>query len=429
MSVKSVLYISFYYPPVGGVASIRAMKMSRYLPESGIEPVILTISPRGSRIPLDQSLVREIPETIRIYRAFFPDMGWLFKILWGLKLSKWVNYISQRLMIPGPEITWLPFAKRKIRLILKNRPDIKLAYISSGPPAALLMGRHLLQRYGIPYVCEFRDEWTNNPERVNTGYSQKAQQAEQKLEQHILGTCAGCVYLTNNMRENFAARYPMLNNKPGLVLPNGFDSNDFTGLKPYAYSGKFTIVYSGSFYDRRQPDALWKAIQNLAQSSRIDPSTIQIDIIGKNTPRFVLGNYWHDSTINTIVNFSGFMPHAESLSRLMGADALLLYIPSGENTDSVLTGKIFDYLYSGKPILAIVPPTGLAADLIKQAGVGFIADYTDIDGISARFMELYDLWRNRKLTEIRHNSQAYAAYSRQNLARQLALFLSDILDK
>jgi len=429
MSAKKILYISFYYPPLGGVASIRALKMTRYLPDNGIQPIVLTVIPSAIRYPKDASLSSELRTDTTVHRAFYPDPGWLFKLMWGLKLHKWVDFICQRMLIAGPERLWLPFARGAINRIMRAHPDISLTVISSGPPAALLLGTYLKKRFQLPYVCEFRDEWTNNPERVNSGYNPRAQHREQELEHRILRECAGCVYLTNTMRDNFIARHPHLARTPSVIIPNGFDPNDFDALQPTSHPGRFTIVYTGSFYDRRQPDALWRALRTLADSGRIDPSQVRVEIIGKNTPAFVLGSNGQDGVIRGMVHFSGFMSHRESLARMMGADVLLLYIPSGENTGSVLTGKIFDYLYSGKPILGIIPPDGMAAELINRAGTGFIADYTDLEGITDRILSLWKLWQQDKLKTVVPDPNAIISFSRQHLAGVLADYVESLMEK
>ncbi len=428
MGRLSVLYIAFYFPPLGGVASLRALKILKYMPDD-IELVVLTVKPRWMRHPKDNSLHKEIPAPAKVYRAFFPDLNWLFKLLWGLKLSRIVDLISQRLLIPGPEVLWLPFAKRKVDAIIRNRPDIKLALVSSGPPATLLLGKYILRRYGVPYVCEFRDEWTNNPERINTYYSAHAQQKELDMESDILKSCRGCVYLTTRMRDNFIARYPIMADKPCLILPNGYDEEDFSGLIPGPANDKMTIVYTGSFYDRRQPDALWKALRGLVDSGRIDRSNLRIEIIGRNTPAQVLGEYQGDPIITALVNFHGFMPHRQSLRHMVQADVLLLFIPSGKNTESVLTGKIFDYLFTGKPVLAIIPPDGAAAELLRNAGTGFIADYQDTAGISAMICDIYGIWCKGQLSKITLNREFISGFSRRRQANNLGTFLSGLLKK
>jgi glycosyltransferase involved in cell wall biosynthesis len=141
----------------------------------------------------------------------------------------------------------------------------------------------------------------------------------------------------------------------------------------------------------------------------------------------VLGKYQHDPILKQIVYFHPFAPYKDSLAKLMQASALLLYIPSGENTESVLTGKIFDYLRSEKPVLAIVPPQGLAANLLTEAGTGLIADYTDAAGIAANLNKLYQMWETGKLAEIQADTEFIQQFSRQKLALRMSKLIEEVL--
>jgi len=121
------------------------------------------------------------------------------------------------------------------------------------------------------------------------------------------------------------------------------------------------------------------------------------------------------------------VPHRENIAQIMQATALLLYIPSGENTESILTGKIFDYLRSGKPILAIVPPRGLAAKLVTEAGTGLVADHLDAPAIAANLNELYQKWESGKLDEIQVDTEYISQFSRQKLAQAMSKLIEETL--
>ncbi|MBW6514816.1 MAG: hypothetical protein K0B87_08695, partial [Candidatus Syntrophosphaera sp.] len=246
------------------------------------------------------------------------------------------------------------------------------------------------------------------------------------MESRVLIAAAGISYLTEQMRANFVSRYPFLATKPAAVIPNGFDEEDFQNPKPGSSREIFHLVYSGSFYDRRQPDPLWQAILGLVESGSLDPASIAVDIFGKNTVSFVLGRFAQNETIRRMVRFHKFQPHRRNLQELMRAGALLLFIPSGKNTRSVLTGKIFDYLRSGRPILAIVPPDGIAAEMVTRAGTGFVADYQDIAGIGQNLLRLYQMWRSGELETLKPDLEYVAGFSRERLAAKLAALIEEV---
>lgn len=420
-----ILYIAYYFPPLGGVASLRSLKNVKYLSQLGFDVQVLTVRTRLIRYPKDPSLLAELPSSVKVWRAFCPDANWLFKLLWGLRLNSLVKLIRQKVLIPDHEVLWRPFAKRKLRSIIRRDPDIRAAVISSGPPSSLSLGLMLKFRHRIPFICDFRDEWTNNPERVNIDFPAATQSRDLVMESRVVSAAAGVSYLSELMRENFCRNYSFLEEKPSAIVPNGFDEGDFTALEASSNPNVFSLVYSGSFYDRRQPDPLWQAILGLAREGKLDPARFQVHIYGQNPRAFVLGSYASDPVLETMVAFHPFLSYRDSLRELMRADALLLYIPSGKNAESVLTGKIFDYLRCGKPILAIVPPAGLAAELVLKAGTGLVADHQDQTGIADNVLKLYQLWQSGKLSEIKADSEYVSQFSRQKLAQRLATLIEE----
>lgn len=430
-----ILYIAYYFPPLGGVASLRSLKMVKYLDKLGIDSSVLCLSPKGMNYPTDNMLLDQVPASTRIYRFNCLDLSWFFKGLFALRLNWFVRFLSQNLFIPDQYIICRKAAARALHSMLNKEArlcdsadtNLKIAVISSGPPSSLFLGLVLKQKYSMDFICDFRDEWTNNPERLNINYPHRSQTKELMWEARILAAAKGLSYLTDIMRKNFENRYSFLKNKPFREIQNGYDEADFAHLEPQTEeSNQVTIVYTGSFYDRRQPDSLWQAISELHSEGKIQEDTIRIIITGNNNRGFVLGRFAESSLINTVVFLEPFTSHAESLQKMNDASALLLYIPSGKNTQSVLTGKIFDYIRSGRPILAIVPPDGLAASIVKDSGLGFVADHMDIRGIKSSLVKLVKLHEN-SLQELQPNWSYIEQYSRENQAAKLAGLIHECL--
>lgn len=432
-----ILYIAYYFPPLGGVASIRSLKMVKYLYRMGIDCSVLCLNPKGMNYPTDNELLSQVPPSTRIYRFSCFDITWLFKAFYLLKLTWLVRFLSQNLFIPDQYIICRKVAARTLDRLLDRETSLcdsaesvpKLAVISSGPPSSLFLGLRLKQKHSMDFICDFRDEWTNNPERLNISYPHRSQAKELMWEARILAACSGLSYLTEIMRNNFENRYSFLKNKPTREIQNGYDEEDFGHLKPPRISlDSFTIVYTGSFYDRRQPDSLWQAISELCSEGKIQEDQIRVHITGKNNKGFVLGRYANSALINKVVALKPFISHAESLEMMTNANALLLYIPSGKNTHSVLTGKIFDYIRSGRPILAIVPPEGLAAKIVKESGLGVVADHMDIRGIKHCLLKLLSSQTTDLSQAMKPNWTYIEQYSRENQAAKLASLIYQCLD-
>jgi glycosyltransferase involved in cell wall biosynthesis len=424
--MKKILYIAFHFPPLGGVASIRAVKHVKYLARLGYQVEVLSASPFLVRYPRDLGLIGDIPSRARVWRCFFPDPNWLFKILYGLKLSLVVRYLRQRVFIPDPEKLWLPFARRKLKKLLAASPNISLAVITSGPPSALSLGLFLKQRYKLPFICDFRDEWTNNAQLINLHNSERVRTIEMAMEEKVLRDSSGIVYLTIYMQANFLNSYPWLRDKPNALIPNGYDEEDYQKINCSVNTQQLRIVYTGSFYDRIQPDRLWKTLCHLMNCGKIDPACISLDVVGKNRTAFVLGSYADDTRIRSIVRFHGFQPHQDCIRRIGYADALLVYVPSGKNSESTLTGKLPEYLRSGKPILAIIPSQGIAAEAIQRAGIGFIADFDDEVAIRDQLLKLYRMWKTKELKQIVPDIKYIETFSRERLTSSLAKLIEDV---
>lgn len=416
---KRILYVSFYFPPIAEIASLRAFKMTKYMARAGYQISVLCASPLLVKAPKDANPLKELEDGIALYPALYPDPAWCFKLLYGLKLNRLVYWILLHVLRPSPEILWLPFAKRALDKVLCYGPKPDYAIVSFGPPAVLKLALYLKKRFDIPYILDWRDEYTQNPERLSSRYFQ-ASESDHILEKEALKQATACVYLNEIMRENFGCSYRFLDELPSRIIPNGFDEEDFVGLgASHGKNDKLIIYFSGSFYGQRQADPLWQAVAELFEEGKIEPDKISFIIRGKNQPHFVLGRYHGNEQIRRVVKVLPHLPYRQNLRFLYQADALLLYIPSGPNTDSVLTGKLFEYLRVSKPVLAVIPPQGLAAKILSDAGLGFIAKDTMIADIKEQLLRLYILWQDGALIGFATPEPMLKQYSRQHQASLL----------
>jgi glycosyltransferase involved in cell wall biosynthesis len=410
---------------MGGIASIRSMNYARYLPTDNIKPLVLTIEPRLTRYPKDCQLLSKIKDTA-IYRTKYFDLNWIFKLMWGLRLHKFVRWIQQNVLIPDVESLWLPTARKAIDKIFMDNKDIRLVVTSGGPFSTFKLSKYITNKYSVPYVLEFRDEWTNNPARINLPYPVKSTVKELNWESQLLVDCSGIVYLTEQMQRNFEAKHSFLCGRPSRIIPNGYDDSDFSATSNYVPSDKLHLVYCGSFYDRQQPDTIWSALAHLLDAKLIDANQISIDIYGNNNKNFVLGSFLENPGLIQCIKLFPFISHAQSIQKMLAGDALLLFIASGKNTGATVTGKIFDYMRSGKPILAIVPNNGIAAKMVNESNLGFVADPDDPEMIQKKLLEIYHLWQEGQLSKITPNSAFIQQFNRQNLSHELASLIHEV---
>lgn len=426
--MTEVLIIAYYFPPIAGAGVQRVLKFTKYLPEYGFKPVVLTVNPHLVRWQKDYTIMSDIPAEVKVYRTMTLDWQWIFKLLWGLKLNKVVDFLCREILIPDPEMSWLPFARRQIDTIIKAH-NIKLAFITGSPFSSMLLGPYLKHTHGIDYILDFRDEWTNSPYRLDRKVSATTLKKELAMESLALRHCKAVTYINQSMGDSFIQNNEFLSKKPSTVIPNGFEEEEFEGISKNAgyNQSQLEIVYTGSFYGRRQPDLIWQALYELVKDRQLDVSKIRIRLIGRNTPSFVLGNYQENNTIKRIVSFEPYVNHRVMLQILVTAPILLLYIAPGKNAQAELTGKIYEYLRSYTPILAIVPPDGDAAAVISQCRAGWIYDSNDVSAIKAGLKMVYDKWLENKLV-INPDISSIAKYERKYLTGDLAHLMRQLIN-
>jgi len=426
--MKKVLFIAYYFPPMGGSGVQRSLKFVKYMQDFGYLPVVVTVNPLFTRWIKDKSMLPEIPHNVPIYRTFTLDINWIYKVLWGLRLNRVVQWIQLNWVLPDSEVTWICFAKKTINKIMKEH-IIDLAYITAPPFSAMLLGPYLEKRFNIKYLVDFRDEWSNNPYRNDSGMGARAKSKELFMEEEVLNNCTGIVYThPQYMKENFEGRYPFLKNKKNRTISNGFDESDFAHAdsRQKTRNAKLTIVYIGTFYGRRQPECLWDAIYNLIECGKIDSDKIEIRIIGRNTKSFVLGQYTNYNEINKIVRVMSNKPYAEALAELMKSDMLMLFIAPGDNSRAEIPGKLFEYIRTYKPVFAIVPPDGVAAEILQKSKTGINCDSSNAKDVEKCFLELYQNWLSNNLS-VMPDKEYIAGYNRQYLTKELVSLFDEML--
>lgn len=423
--MKKVLFIVYNYPPAGGSGVQRDAKFAKYLPEYGWQPIILTPHHRLLNQPRDYSLAEELPPEQIVYRTFTLDARWLFKIFWGLRLPKVVSWLNFRVFIPDAEILWLPFAKRKIKKIFREHQP-ELVFISAPPFSPLLLGKWLKDKYHIPYVVSFRDEWSQGQGRLDFQPPASFSAKDLKYENQVLSEASQVVSINWVCQKSFRDLHPELPEARFTVITNGYDEDDFRKQVITATPKRdyLQIVHPGALYGRSNPAIIWQALSELVSAKELDPTQLRIDLYGENYPSFIFRGYEHNPIINQIVHLYPYIPHSEVIDLIMKADLLLIYNGPGPKSEVVSTGKLFEYLRSGKPILAIVNPQGVCAETVNRAASGWIANHNSVADIRKKLIMLYGLWQEQRLT-----IQPDWDYIHQFDRRQLSSMLAACFDK
>lgn len=437
--MKKVLIVAYYFPPSGGPGVQRVLKYVQYLRDFGWEPVVLTVS-NGSFPARDESLLKEIPEGVRVVRTEIFEPYDLYRKLTGkakgvaidvntirkegtrLPMSeRFAELIRATLFIPDARIGWYSNAMKAGLEVIANE-GIDAIYSSSPPYTCAIISRGLKRKTGLPWIAGFRDPWTRfitTPKRWFLPAS-----IDRMLEHAVFREADEIEVAWLGITLDALAKYPDLSPSKFHHLPNGYDSRDIPVVdRSERTDDRFTVTYTGSMYGRRNPDAFLRAVESLVHRGEVDRSRIRLRFIGRFGEEVM--EMFRQSDLGEAIEVVGYMAHSESIRQLLLADALLLVVDEYEGSGDVVPGKVYEYIGSRRPVLAVAPELSAIADLIHETGGGYVAHQSNVGGIASAFLKLYTAHRDG--TSVLHpNTFAIERYERRNVTGELAALLDEV---
>jgi glycosyltransferase involved in cell wall biosynthesis len=440
-----ILQIAYYYPPMGGAGVQRGLKFSKYLPLHGIEPVVLAGD--DPHYVQDPSLLAEVPSGLELHRIRFSP--WLARLaaqrrqparagtpaapapLAAAAARPWRDAALRAvraLQWPDDSASWAHRALRSGRAVIRaaaaRGAPIELVFSSSPPVSAHVLGHGLAQEFGLPWVADFRDLWTDNPAYDAASWRRAL---DRRQEQRWLEQASGVVTVTPSWRELLAARTS--GRVPVAFIPNGYDEDDFVGLEtPHRDESLFSLVHTGTFYGPRDPAGLLGGLARYLDGPRPGHPALRVRLIGNMGARFAQTLHGFSVRYPGVVECLPYRPHREALAELVAADALLLVVGGGRGpaVRGWLPGKIFEYLRSGRPVLTLGDAEGDAARLIRDHASGPVVDGDDPAAIARALARLL---QNRVGAAVGVPPSPSAVFERRELAHQLADFLRQSRDR
>lgn len=426
--MKNILFVSYHFPPIGGVGVQRTLKYIKYLPYFGWKPFVLT--QKGAKWKTDESeLLSYLPANAEILRVkpwvhiweFFPAAS----SFWGKirnTFTKVLNYIS----IPDRAIFWcLPSIRKAVRLI-KNK-NIEVIYTTSPPNSTHLLGYLLSQITKRPWIADFRDPWVEDPLIDRNKFSSRIRlKIQTPMEARVIASTQRITVTTEQTREGFIKKYGSLVSQKISVIPNGYDPEDFAGLEPLGHNNKFRITYTGSLRSLRTCIPFLQALQELLKEKPELRKEISVTFFGQQKSQEAV--FVKKAGLSDIVKFHGYVSHKESLQHQISSDVLLLFmtVPSSKGGGQILPAKIFEYIASGKPILGILPPEGEAGKLIQNENLGIAVDFEDISKIKEAIYKLYQQYKNDAL-KVSISPRLLRTYNRKELTLKLAHLMDQLV--
>jgi glycosyltransferase involved in cell wall biosynthesis len=389
--MRDVLFLSYFFPPMGGGAVLRALKFVKYLPAFGWRPLVVAGAARYHLY--DEQLLAEVPADT-VVRRVAPRRFWgggrargdasvpapgsrRFLARAGRRLSR-----EFRRVLSFPDL-YAPFAGPaydEARNLI-DEFDVRLIFSTAPPYTSHLVGERLARETGLPLVLDYRDAWAGNPfDRPPTPFHRWR---TPRAEAAVLERAAAAVAVTAGMAETYRGRLPA--GRPVAFIPNGYDEADFDGDAPTS-PGPFTVSYTGQFYGGRMPWTFLAAAGNFVASRNLGPDDFRVRLVGP-IGQALTGRA---ETYGVAISAEGAAGHGHAVDVMRSADANLLVIGSRPGAGATLTGKIFEYLRAGRPILALVPPDGEAAALVREFDAGRVVPPDDVAAAEAALAELYD---------------------------------------
>lgn len=420
---KKVLIITYYWPPAGGPGVQRWLKFVKYLPDFNIQPIVYI--PENPTYPiLDENLAAEVSEQAIIIKkkilepyqiASYFSKNKSKKLSAGIItnkkkqsfLERFLLTIRGNLFIPDARFLWVnPSVKFLEKYIVENKID---TIITSGPPHSLhLIGLKLKQKLAVKWLADFRDPWTTIGYHKELKLSNYAEKRHASLEKKVF-LSADQIIVTSNITKN---DFQKMTKKPIEVITNGYD---FEKIERQILDTKFSLAHIGSFLSERNPMILWEVLSELIKEIPDFKNHLELKLIGT-TSQEVLQTI-ENFNLTSFVNNIGYVSHLKAIEHQKKSQILLLIEINSEATKSIIPGKIFEYMVSERPILAIGPQGSDFAEIIENTKTGIFVDYHQREKLKVALISFYE---DFLVGNLKTDSVEIEQYSRKNLTKKLA---------
>ena len=409
-----VLMFAYIFPPLAGAGVQRTVKYVKYLPLHGFSSVIVTSRPRRIPVPRDPRMLDEIPAGTVVVRArTMPLHRVQYKFDGALRRLGLPTAIARSTMWPDEWVGWLPAAVwHGVRAARNYRPRV---IFSTSPMATAHLAALIVHRMtGVPWVADFRDGWALDPSPAWSTPPRRVMEAiERQFVSDAICTTVACDSIDVVDLDRDDPRR--------VLIPNGVDIADLgdpAKVVVHAPEDRFRLSYIGSLFGSRNLAPVFAAAKQLTARGVLDPELLDIRIVGEAVAAVSMDGEALPAS------FTGFVEHAEAVREMRSASALIFHQPAEQMGAS---GKIFEYLVSGRPILCVAHPDNVGYRLVQELGAGECADVRDPASVETALERLVEKWKGGTLTlsdEVRR--EAVRRFSREKLAGDLARLFRDV---
>jgi glycosyltransferase involved in cell wall biosynthesis len=395
IDAKRVLLISYAFPPVGGAGVQRATKFTKYLGQFGWQPTVLTVA--NPSVPvLDRSLEADLPADVSVVRARSWEPGYRFKkqaagaqerggqsgrITIKQRLMRVASRVASTVSQPDPQVLWHPGAVSAGKKLLRSE-KFDAIFVTAPPFSSLLVGAALARYSRLPLVVDYRDEWTlSNKYWENKNLGPISNWVQSRMERRVLRTASAVLATTRSSAEALRAHCAAAGSKATVSwIYNGYDSDDFAHrtVMPRDNS-RLRLVYTGTLWNLTSVSPLVTAVHQLAAESPDLASRLDLVFVGRRTD----AEKAHLELLNGLpcrLITHDYLDHSAALDEMCGADANILLLSDVPGAGRVVPAKLFEYMASRRPILALAP-LGESWQLLDQYPRAYRFNPADADGI------------------------------------------------
>jgi glycosyltransferase involved in cell wall biosynthesis len=413
-----VLLVTMYFPPAGGGGVQRPLKFATHLPELGIETHVL--APDDPKwIHRDEELLPPMLAWVHRARYLGPKGRKPAEELHGTtgleRAGKQLQLAGRRLLVPDENVSWnLTAIPAAIRIVRNEQIDVVLT--TSPPSSVHLVGAAVKRATGVRWVADLRDSVVAHPHRDAERLLVRAKEQGEHAIAKLIGRSADAIVAVSDaIADEVREREPR---GPVVTIANGSDFDDFAGLE-HRRSDRLRITHAGSFFGKRDPRPFLTAVKQ----SGLDDVVVRFLGDFRSTDR----EWAEEQELGDRLELIPYAPRRRSLELQRDSDVLLLLIPeAGGRGKGVLSGKVFEYLAAERPILAVVPPEGAAAELIRDAGAGVVVAPDDVEGMTAALRELHARWQAGSLDGTPLSEEWRDRVSRRARVEELARLLETL---
>ncbi len=421
-----VLVIAYYYPPLGLSGVQRTVKFTKYLKNYNWEPTVITTG-SAAYFAHDESLLGEVEKAgIKVIRTSASEPNAVLNkygtVRMPERLRKILNRISQTIFIPDNKVSWSNKAY-KVASELLSKESFDVIFVTIPPFSAFNIAAKLKKKFNIPLFVDYRDLWYGNqfafyPTPMHS-YLHK------KMEYKALRAADKIITTNRRIKEKLINYYQFLTFEDIFIIPHGYDDEDFENLPVEKKSNsKMRITYSGIFYEFITPKYLLKAFKKISLERPDISSNIELHFIGllKNENKKLVRKL----NLDDYVFEHGYLPHKDALSKTMMSDVLWMMVGKSRNSDTISSGKLYEYFGTRKPIIASLPE-GALRTAAENYGAAFVTQPNNVDEIKQVIIHIYELYIKNELPKPNEDfvKQHQREYLTELLSKQFQFFIKE----